>query len=382
MGCSCVLDDLKGNVDTGRFSSLSSQFKSNPKLLFILVRIQSRFRGLSLRKKFNLNSRHKKFISEEMSRNSTVQNINKYTPISESKIKESDIHSLFSSYPKLNDDVSVELRQTVVYDNQAEYYGEWDIKSNKRHGRGIQIWLDGSKYEGYWKNDKANLRGKLIHADGDMYEGGWEDDKAGGYGVYVHNDGARYEGYWKNDKQDGRGKETWLDGTSYEGDYVNGMKCGKGIFKWNDGSIYTGDFIDNNIEGKGIYVWNDKRQYNGSWKNNKMDGEGEFNWPDGRRYQGGYKEDKKEGYGIFLWSDGKIYRGFWKNGKQHGEGELFSNINKKWKKGIWNEGKRIKWVDVNGAVNENNDKSKININGLNSVVNSNMNGNGNEIEME
>jgi hypothetical protein len=25
-----------------------------------------------------------------------------------------------------------------------------------REGRGIQIWLDGSRYEGYWKNNKAN----------------------------------------------------------------------------------------------------------------------------------------------------------------------------------------------------------------------------------
>jgi hypothetical protein len=33
------------------------------------------------------------------------------------------------------------------------------------------VWIDGSRYEGYWKKDKANVRGKLIHADGDVYEG-------------------------------------------------------------------------------------------------------------------------------------------------------------------------------------------------------------------
>ena len=46
-----------------------------------------------------------------------------------------------------------------------------------KHGRGYQIWSDGSIYEGYWKNDKANGRGRLIHADGDIYDGYWKDDK-------------------------------------------------------------------------------------------------------------------------------------------------------------------------------------------------------------
>ena len=44
-------------------------------------------------------------------------------------------------------------------------------ETNHRHGRCIQTWIDGSRYEGYWKNDKANIRGKLIHADGDIYDG-------------------------------------------------------------------------------------------------------------------------------------------------------------------------------------------------------------------
>ena len=40
-----------------------------------------------------------------------------------------------------------------------------------RHGRGIQVWSDGSKYIGYWKNDKANGNGKMYHTDGDLYDG-------------------------------------------------------------------------------------------------------------------------------------------------------------------------------------------------------------------
>ena len=46
------------------------------------------------------------------------------------------------------------------------------------------MWNDGSKYEGFWKNDMANEKGRLLHADGDVYEGEWLDDKAHGKGHY------------------------------------------------------------------------------------------------------------------------------------------------------------------------------------------------------
>ena len=90
-------------------------------------------------------------------------------------------------------------RGLMTLDNGAEYEGEWD-ELGRKDGRGIQIWVDGSLYEGYWKADKANGRGRLIHADGDVYNGEWKDDKAHGFGKYHHTDGARYEGYWFEDK--------------------------------------------------------------------------------------------------------------------------------------------------------------------------------------
>jgi hypothetical protein len=71
-----------------------------------------------------------------------------------------------------------------VLENGAKYKGQWNIDSNERDGRGVQVCVDGSMYEGHWKRDKANGRGRLIHADGDVYEGDWVDDKAEGYGVY------------------------------------------------------------------------------------------------------------------------------------------------------------------------------------------------------
>lgn len=76
-----------------------------------------------------------------------------------------------------------------------------------------------------------------------------------------------------------------------------------------------------------------------------MHGKGVFIWPDGRKYEGEYKNDKKEGYGEFEWNDGRKYKGKWINGKQNGEGEFYHIKDKIWKKGIWSDGKRVRWIN-------------------------------------
>jgi hypothetical protein len=148
---------------------------------------------------------------------------------------------------------SLESRAVTVLENGARYEGQWHPISGERTGKGVQVWADGSMYEGLWENSKANGNGRLIHADGDVYEGEWQDDKAHGKGVYIHTDGARYDGEWKEDRQDGFGVETWPDGAKYEGNYIDGKKDGEGKFFWADGSNYEGQFSDNNIHGTGVY---------------------------------------------------------------------------------------------------------------------------------
>ena len=343
MGCTCENNKAEEDLEIKKQPKEIISYKLDKNSLQKLVKIQSHIRGNLYRKK---NSIERLLIENQTNQNSFINNNNYdsdeniYTQLEEEQITESDINYLFNNYIPLKDGEEVQIKPLTQIENGALYYGEWDSKGNK-HGRGIQLWPDGSKYSGYWINNKANKRGKLIHRDGDVYEGEWLDDKAEGYGIYSHIDGAKYEGFWKDDKQEGKGKEIWPDGNSYEGEYSGGNKQGKGKFIWSDGSIYEGDFMNNNIEGKGIYKWADNRIYNGNWKNNQMDGYGEFTWPDGRSYKGGYKNDKKEGYGIFKWPNGQEYRGSWKNGKQHGEGEIFNPKTNQCKKYIWENGKRI-----------------------------------------
>ena len=342
MGCTCENNKPENDLEIKKQQKDILTYKLDQKLLNNIIILQSHIRGVLYRKKFNLTEKLQ--IDNQTNQNSYYNNYetneNKYTLLEEEQITESDINYLFNNYPPLKDEIQIEIKPITEIENGALYYGEWDKNGNK-HGRGIQLSPDGSKYLGYWINNKANKKGKLIHRYGDIYEGEWRDDKAEGYGIYSHIDGAKYEGYWKNDKQEGKGKEIWPDGNSYEGDYFGGNKQGKGKFIWSDGSVYEGDFKNNNIEGNGIYKWADNRKYDGNWKNNQMDGYGEFTWPDGRSYKGGYKNDKKEGYGVFRWPEGQEYRGHWKNGKQHGEGEIYNPLTNESRKFIWENGKRI-----------------------------------------
>lgn len=96
-------------------------------------------------------------------------------------------------------DLDVVTRGPYELDNGAIYHGQW-TKQGLREGKGIQLWKDGSKYEGYGKRDQAYGYGRLIHADGDCYYGDWLNDKAHGRGTYEHMDGAKYIGDWKEDK--------------------------------------------------------------------------------------------------------------------------------------------------------------------------------------
>lgn len=91
---------------------------------------------------------------------------------------------IYGLYPNEDYDPGVfrQHKDMVVLPDGAHYEGEWNTQTEQRHGRGYQIWSDGSIYEGYWKSDKANGRGRLIHADGDIYDGYWKDDKAHGFG--------------------------------------------------------------------------------------------------------------------------------------------------------------------------------------------------------
>ena len=58
-------------------------------------------------------------------------------------------------------------------------------------------------------------------------------------------------------------------------------------------------------------------------------------WPDGAKYEGEWKFNKANGKGKFWHADGDVYEGDWEDDKANGQE----------RRGIWEDGKRIKWLD-------------------------------------
>jgi len=237
----------------------------------------------------------------------------------------------------------------VELEGQGVYFGQF--KYGYKHGKGKQMFLNGSIYEGTWKNDMANGYGRLIHESGDVYIGKWQNDRAHGTGKYIHPDGSMYNGPWFQDNMLGLGFEEWQtdEGVNrYEGSYVYGKKHGNGRFFWADGSAYQGHWKDDNIEGDGVFIFPDGRKYTGTWKESKMHGHGIFVWPDGRFYEGGYVDDKKQGYGVFEIPKKMRYAGNWYHGEQNGSATITvweNGVVMYSKEGMWERGKWVKWYN-------------------------------------
>ena len=82
-------------------------------------------------------------------------------------------------------------------------------------------WVDGSFYEGHWKEGKANGKGRLVRENGEVYDGQWKDDYAEGQGRYskwtlnletqkLYSE-VKYTGEWENNKKHGQGIEEKFD---------------------------------------------------------------------------------------------------------------------------------------------------------------------------
>ena len=142
------------NIYLKKFIQLVNVFRNDKKKLSQLTRFQSRLRGIFVRNKLQ---REK---TKEENKFTSNNSYSRYVTVQNSTISEKDIQKFFKKYPPLDDDEPVELKPAVEYENKSIYYGEWSKNTNKRHGRGIQVWADGSIYEGYWKDDAANVKGK------------------------------------------------------------------------------------------------------------------------------------------------------------------------------------------------------------------------------
>jgi len=59
------------------------------------------------------------------------------------------------------------------------------MKSNKKHGLGVELKRGNSIYEGEFKNDKRDGLGKVNYIDGSYYYGYWKEGTRYGYVNFI-----------------------------------------------------------------------------------------------------------------------------------------------------------------------------------------------------
>ena len=78
----------------------------------------------------------------------------------------------------------IELRDLWTSEAGEMYQGEWIEGEDIKEGRGVQIFQNGSRYDGFWINNLANGRGRLVYDNGDYYIGNWKIGENDGFGIY------------------------------------------------------------------------------------------------------------------------------------------------------------------------------------------------------
>jgi hypothetical protein len=176
-------------------------------------------------------------------------------------------------------------RCRIVSDNEV-FIGEF--KDNLKEGYGE---LKGSKdFKGLFRNDLPHGKGKEVWKNGSSFEGIYFEGKRNGIGVLL-----------------------WPDGSKYEGEFINNLICGNGEYRSWNGNWYLGSWLNNKMHGHGKFVWNDGKVYEGEYLNNLKSGYGVLTFKE-KKYEGMWKNGKQHGEGYFSSKD-SMKRGMWYNGK-------------------------------------------------------------------
>ena len=171
------------------------------------------------------------------------------------------------------------------------------------------------QYEGKWKNDKKHGRGVITWTDGSKYDGEWIEDKRCGVGIYHYPNGDWFCGdrqEWdENGEFDGVGTMHFANGIIYFGEFVKGIPNGWGNYLFMNGFKFTGEVQDGKPKPK--------------WEL------GQLIYPNGDKYVGEMVDGEPHGIGKFVFKrTGDKYSGAVLNGFPSGKGEYtFAKDNEK-----------------------------------------------------
>ncbi|MCB0598157.1 MAG: caspase family protein [Lewinellaceae bacterium] len=230
------------------------------------------------------------------------------------------------------------------YSDGSKYEGEWV----RRHpnGRGTMTYPDGSKRTGLWQlGQPVDEYGRLLDAylarqeaeaqTTDIQAGCLSGECYNGRGAFAYIDGSRYEGQFRNGKPDGFGVFLYPNGDRYTGNLQNGVPHGRGELRRANGQLTLGQWLDgeylgaqarpekgciygNCQDGHGTYIFKDGNKYIGFFRNGLPHGRGTVFYTNGERYEGEMGNAQFNGYGTLFMKDGSAVSGHWKDGAYAG----------------------------------------------------------------
>ena len=112
--------------------------------------------------------------------------------------------------------------------------------NGKKHGLAVSIDAIGNSFKSVWENGN-----RFIGYTGDRNDVG----ERHGQGTEFYMDGSLYEGTWKNDVKDGKGKVIYSNGLIFEGTFVGGVRSGDATITWPDGKKFKGTFESDKGDG-------------------------------------------------------------------------------------------------------------------------------------
>ena len=108
-------------------------------------------------------------------------------------------------------------------------------------------------------------------------------------GLEIFENGSRYEGSFANGTYHGKGVYTTETGLVTEGVFVEGS-IKSGVTTFPNGDVYKGSYEDSCFHGQGVLTKKCGSKYEGNFKKGLYDGHGVFERKPGEKYVGEFVE--------------------------------------------------------------------------------------------
>jgi hypothetical protein len=200
------------------------------------------------------------------------------------------------------------------------YSGGW--RHGRKHGLGSTVNPRG-RFQGNFERDKRKGNGTMVYIHGDVYKGNFDqqahhprvsylsgdeymDGDMHGKGILAFVDGSVYEGEFKDGAPCGHGRYITVTGMKLEGEFNQwGLLHGEGSLLYEEISR-IGVWRDGMMHGPGVEVDGFMGTYDGDFKSNMKNGFGEYKSKLANgTYDGLWYMNFRNNRGVFNFSAGK-----------------------------------------------------------------------------